>query len=377
MLSFKQLWPAALGPALLLSSLLLFLGACQNLPQQKLRSALPTQTLQGFAQNSAPRIFPNVPVPPQNPLTQAKVELGFRLFFEPRLSANNQMSCASCHQPQRGFSNAEPNAAGVTGQRGHRNVPTIYTTAWYKTQFWDGRSASLEEQALGPIENPIEMNEKLENVVRKLGELPYYRSKFQQTFGTAITPQGIAQALASFERALSQKPTPYDRFIDGDINALTPSQERGMIIFGRQAHCATCHKGLQSTDNKFHNLGVGMNQPKPDLGRFEVTRLAEDTGAFRTPSLRNVELTGPYMHDGSLRSLEEVIEFYVQGGIPNPYLSNEMNPLNLSGEDKADLLAFLKSLTAGDNLKEIASLPGVQLPGERLPPALLSVRGSR
>jgi cytochrome c peroxidase len=117
-----------------------------------------------------------------------------------------------------------------------------------------------------------------------------------------------------------------------------------------------------------------MNQPKPDLGRFEVTRLAEDTGAFRTPSLRNIELTGPYMHDGSLRSLEEVIEFYAQGGIPNPYLSNEMNPLNLSGEDKADLLAFLKSLTAGDNLKEIASLPGVQLPGERLSPALLSLR---
>lgn len=360
-MSFKRLLP---------TFLLLFAG-CQSPSLQNRQPAAPLQT---FAQTARPRLFPNVPVPPQNPLTQAKVELGFRLFFEPRLSANNQMSCATCHQPQRGFSNGEANAAGVNGQRGHRNVPTIYTTAWYKSQFWDGRAASLEEQALGPIENPIEMNEKLANVVRKLEQVPYYRSKFQQTFGSGITPEGIAQALASFERALSQKPTPYDRYIDGDMSALTPAQERGMVIFGRQAHCATCHKGLQSTDNKFHNLGVGMNKPNPDRGRFEVTRLPEDTGAFRTPSLRNIELTGPYMHDGSLRSLEEVIEFYAQGGIPNPYLSNEMNPLNLSPEDKADLLAFLKALTAGDNLKEIAQLPGVQLAGERLPPALLALR---
>jgi cytochrome c peroxidase len=336
---------------------LLFLAGCQSLP---LRGASPSASVQVFAQNSPKLLFPEVPVPPQNPLTQAKIELGFRLFFEPRLSANNQMSCATCHQPTRGFSNAQANALGVTGLRGKRNVPTIYTTAWYTSQFWDGRAASLEEQALGPIENPIEMNEILPNVIRKLSEMPYYRNKFQQTFGTAITAQGIAQALASFERALSLKPNAYDLYREGDFNALTPAQERGMVIFGRQAHCTTCHKGVQTTDNKFHNLGVGMNQANPDLGRYEVTRQTEDRGAFRTPSLRNISATGPYMHDGSIKTLAEVIEFYDRGGIANPNLSLEMNPLNLTPEDKSDLLAFLNALTAPDNLKEIANLPGVR-----------------
>ena len=147
-----------------------------------------------------------------------------------------------------------------------------------------------------------------------------------------------------------------------------------MILFGRQAHCATCHKGRKMTDNKFHNLGVGMNQPQPDPGRFGVTHQVEDTGAFRTPSLHNLSQTGPYMHDGSLRTLEEVIDFYDRGGIANPYLSPEMNPLDLSPQDKQDLLAFLRVLTTSDNLREIAALPGVQLPGERTPEPLLRLR---
>lgn len=319
-------------------------------------------------------LLSEVPVPPGNPITQAKVELGFRLFFEPRLSADNRMSCATCHQPRRGFSNGEATAAGVTGQRGHRNTPTIYQTAIYPSLFWDGRSPSLEDQALGPIQNPVEMNENLPHVVRKLSEVPYYRIKFQQTFGTPVTASGMAQALASFERALSLKPSAYDRYLDGQMDALTPQQERGMVLFGRRAHCATCHKGVQFTDKKFHNLGVGMDRPRPDLGRFEVTRNPEDTGAFKTPSLRNITQTGPYMHDGSLRDLEAVIDFYDRGGIVNPYLSREMNPLDLSAEEKSDLLAFLQALTSEDNLREIAALPGVKLPTEQLPEVLLQLR---
>ncbi|PIQ29233.1 cytochrome-c peroxidase [bacterium (Candidatus Blackallbacteria) CG17_big_fil_post_rev_8_21_14_2_50_48_46] len=349
------------------------LTACQAQP---LISSSPSKAmLRAASLHALPRtLFPEVPVPPGNPITQAKVELGFRLFFEPLLSANNKMSCASCHQPQRGFSNGQANAAGVNGQRGNRNVPSIYANAFYSSLFWDGRSPSLEDQALGPIQNPIEMNESLENVVKKLSGHPYYRAKFQQTFGTPVTPQGIGMALASFERALNLQPSVYDRYLQGDIDALSPAQERGMVLFGRQAHCATCHKGVQTSDNKFHNLGVGMNLPQPDLGRFNVTHNSEDRGAFRTPSLRNITRTGPYMHDGSLRSLEEVIDFYDKGGIPNPTLSNEMNPLNLAPEDKADLLAFLEALTSEDNLREIAALPGIQMPAERLPETIARLR---
>lgn len=361
----KKIWP-----------LFLLLPACQlkTLGPGQLNSSAVLASARTAPIAPAQSVFSELPIPPGNPLTQAKVELGFRLFFEPRLSANHRMSCATCHQPRRGFSNGEPTATGVTGQRGQRNTPTIYLAGIYPELFWDGRARSLEEQALGPIQNPLEMNESLPNVVRKLSEVPYYRVKFQQTFGTPVTAQGIAQALASFERALRLKPSAYDRYLDGQMDALTPQQERGMILFGRRAHCATCHKGIQLTDKKFHNLGVGMDQPRPDRGRFEVTRHPEDTGAFKTPSLRNITQTGPYMHDGSLPTLEAVIDFYDRGGIPNPYLSQEMNPLGLSAEEKSDLLAFLQALTSADNLREIAALPGIKLPGEQLPDEIQRLR---
>lgn len=304
-----------------------------------------------------------------------KVGLGLRLFFEPRLSANNRMSCASCHQPNKGFSNGEPNALGVTGQRGARNVPSIYGMKGYHSFFWDGRAQTLEEQALGPIQNPIEMNETLDNVVRKLESQPYYHNRFREVFGTGVSAQGIAEALVAFERALTLKPSPYERFMNGEVDALNESQLNGMTLFGRQAHCATCHSGLQFTDNKFHNLGVGYDRPNPDPGRFAVTQDPQDRGAFRTASLHQLSRTGPYMHDGSLRSLEEVIDYYDRGGIANPNLSLEMGPLNLLPEEKADLLAFLHALESpGDNLQELAHLPGVTQPGEA-PPAFLQTLG--
>lgn len=303
-----------------------------------------------------------------------EVALGLRLFFEPKLSAGNRQSCASCHQPGRGFSNGEPNAAGVNGQRGNRNVPSIYGMKDYKTFFWDGRAASLEEQALGPIQNPIEMNESLENVVRKLEATPYYRSRFREVYGTPVTPNGIARALASFERAVTLKPSAYDRFLNGDGEALNPRELNGMGLFGRTAHCATCHKGVLFTDNKFHNIGVGFDRPNPDPGRMTVTGNPEDHGAFRTPSLKQLSQTGPYMHDGSQRTLEEVIDYYDRGGNANPNLSMEMGPLNLTPRDKADLIAFMRALQSpGDNLKELAQLPGVTAPGEPVPPLLATI----
>ncbi|MEZ0371933.1 MAG: cytochrome-c peroxidase [Candidatus Sericytochromatia bacterium] len=307
---------------------------------------------------------------------QGEVSLGLRLFFEPKLSANNAMSCASCHQPGRGFSNAEPNALGVTGQRGNRNVPTVYGMDSYTSFFWDGRAATLEAQALGPIQNPIEMNETLERAVAKLEATPYYRARFREVFGTPVTADGIARAIAGFERALALKPSRYDRFVNGDMDALNQTEINGMGLFGRQAHCSTCHKGVGFTDNKFHNIGVGFDRPNPDPGRQAVSGDPADFGAFRTPSLHQLSQTGPYMHDGSQRTLEEVMDYYDKGGHPNPNLSQEMNPLHLSPKQKAELVAFMHALQSpGDNLKELAQLPGVTLPGEPVPPVLRAARG--
>lgn len=329
--------------------------------------SLQNNLAQNLTRLNAPRItWPDVPVPADNPLTQAKVELGLRLFFEPRLSSRNTLSCATCHQPGKGFSNGEPTAAGVDGIRGGRNTPTIYTTGHHKTLFWDGRAATLEEQALGPIQNPIEMNESLANVIRKLGEIPYYPQKFRQAFGTEITAAGMAQALASFERALALSPSPYDRFQNGEDTALNESQKRGLELFSRRAHCMTCHKGTSFTDSKFHNLGVGIQQANPDVGRFQVTQQPEDWGAFKTPPLRNIAQSGPYMHDGSLKTLEAVVDYYDRGGNDNPHLDREMRPLNLTPTDKQDLVNFMRVLSSRDNLKELSQLPGVRLANEKI-----------
>ncbi|MNY09164.1 Cytochrome c551 peroxidase precursor [compost metagenome] len=304
----------------------------------------------------AQRVF----VPADNPMTQAKIELGFRLWFEPRLSGNNKMNCATCHDHTKGFSNAERTAAGITGARGDRNVPTIYGIANNPFQFWDGRAKSLEEQALGPIENPIEMNAKLPDVIRKLETMEYYPRKFKEAFGTGVTADGIAKALATFERALTVEPTPFERYARGEQDAMSESAIRGAQIFhSPKGRCIACHSGPDLTDGQFHNLGVGLDRPNPDVGRYAVTKNEADWGAFKTPTLRNVALTAPYMHDGSLSTLEEVVAFYNKGGIPSANQDPRIGPLNLSEQDQKDLVAFLRALTSKDNLKEMGKLPGI------------------
>jgi len=307
--------------------------------------------------------FDKIHAPPENPVTQGKVELGFRLWFEPRLSANQRMTCATCHHHMKGYSNAEPNAAGVTGARGDRNVPTIYGAMYQRQSFWDGRAQHLEAQALGPIENPIEMNESIPNVLNKLNQVPYYRQKFQEVFGGPPSALGMAQALASFERAVLMAPTPFERFQQGDAQALSPAQIRGMELFhSPRTRCSECHQGPALSDGLFHNLGVGMDRPNPDLGRYNVTQMPWDRGAFKTPTLLNIAKSAPYMHDGSLASLEDVLEFYDEGGRPNPNQDPRIVPLNLSEREEADLLAFLHSLSAPDNLRTLGRLPGIRLP---------------
>lgn len=306
--------------------------------------------------------FSEIPAPPDNPVTQGKVELGFRLWFEPRLSANNKMTCGTCHSHMSGFSNGEANAIGVVGQRGKRNVPTTYGSAYIHASFWDGRAKNLEEQALMPIQDPIEMNESLPNVIRKLGEVEYYRWKFQEVFGTDITPEGMGKALASFQRALTLAPTPYEQYEQGNPNALNPEQQQGMAIFFGKGRCFTCHRGPALTNQTFANIGIGMDQAEPDLGRYNVTKMEWDRGAFKIPTLLNVAKTAPYMHDGSLSTLAQVIEHYDKGGIPNDNLDPRIGPLRLSPQEKIALEKFLLAFSAEDNFRVLNKLPGIWAP---------------
>ena len=281
-------------------------------------------------------------VPADNPLTKAKIELGKQLYFDKRLSSDNTVSCASCHDPNKGWSNDEAFATGVDGQMGGRSAPTIINSAYFPLQFWDGRAKGLEGQALGPIANPIEMNLPIDKAVEKLSEISGYRKQFKKVFKSDVTADGIAKAIASFERTVLSGDAPYDRFKAGDESALSPAAKRGMDLFFNKAKCSACHKGHSFTDLAFHNIGVGYDKDNPDPGRFAVTNQEGDRGRFKTPPLRDIHTSAPFMHDGSVKTLKEVVEFYNKGGIKNPQLDEEMKPLKLTEEEIADIVIFMK-----------------------------------
>jgi cytochrome c peroxidase len=304
---------------------------------------LATPAAQGQGRAQAAR--PPVTIPADNPQTAAKVALGAKLYFDPRLSADGTVSCATCHDPATAWANHGARDTGIHKQVGGRNSGTILDSAYMKYQFWDGRAATLEEQALGPIQNPIEMGETLDHVVAKLNSLAAYRAEFRQVFGTDVTSDGIAKAIAAFERTVVTGPSPYDRYLAGDSTALSPAATRGLQVFRGKALCAACHSGAMLSDQSFHNLGVGMAGAKPDSGREAVTHDPKDRGKFKTPSLRNVALTWPYLHDGSARSLDDVIALYAKGGVANPNLDPKMMPLRLTPGEREDLRVFLESLT--------------------------------
>ncbi|MGE5446640.1 MAG: cytochrome-c peroxidase [Ignavibacteriales bacterium] len=291
-----------------------------------------------------------IEIPKDNPLTKEKIALGGKLYFDPRLSANGTVSCASCHNPKLAFTDGQKASLGIRGQIGRRSAPTIINRVFGKTQFWDGRASSLEEQAKGPMINPIEMgNRDYDEVVKRLRNIKGYREGFKKAFGTEeFTIEHIAEAIASFERTVVSGNSPFDKFESGgDEKAVSESAKRGLDIFRDKGRCSECHAGFNFTDEKFHNTGAEMDKPNPDLGRYEITKKEEDRGAFKTPTLREIARTGPYMHDGSLKTLEEVVEFYDKGGIKNPNLDKEMKPLNLTDEEKRDLVEFLKTLNEG------------------------------
>ncbi len=317
-------------------------------------------------------------IPEDNPLTIGKVELGKRLYFDKRLSADDTVSCATCHDPEKGFADGEIIAVGIKGQKGTRNSPTTLNTAFFDTQFWDGRALTLEEQAKLPLINPLEMGMLSHDaVVVKISDISEYRADFKSVFGTDnITIDYIVQAIASFERTLVSFNSPFDRFIAGEDTAISSSAMRGWELFQGKARCITCHEFNISypffTDNKFHNIGVAMKdkdfeklarragsvdadpsalaskEASSELGRYIVTREPKDIGAFKTSGLREIALTAPYMHDGSEPTLESVIEFYNKGGELNPNLDGGIRPLGLSEEEKKDLVEFMKALTSDD-----------------------------
>lgn len=295
-----------------------------------------------------------VPVPTENPLTAAKIELGKQLYFDKRLSRDNTVACASCHDPKLGWSNGTAFATGVRGQVGGRSAPTIINAAYADLQFWDGRAHRLEGQALGPIQNPIEMDLTLDEAVARLNKIAGYREQFQKVFGTDVTTDGMAKAIASFERTVLSGNAPYDRFKAGDKTALSESAQKGMKVFFGKGHCSACHVGANFSDQAFHNLGVGFDKEKPDLGRAEVTKVEGDKGAFKTPTLREIARTAPYMHDGRFKTLEEVVDYYDKGCHQNPQLDEEIFELKLTPAEKADLVTFLKEGLASPEYPDIA-----------------------
>jgi len=324
----------------------------------------------------------------KNPLTRAKIELGRQLYFDKRLSADSTVSCASCHDPSMGYSAHTKTGVGIRGQLGGRNSPVSFNRILTGAQFWDGRADSLEAQAVGPIQNPIEMGFTHEGVVKRLRELPVYKKQFDKIFGE-LTIDHVGQAIAAFERAIVTSPSPYDYYeqmkafagLDAEdiaddpelakryaaakaaVEAHPMSEEakRGReIFFTEKGNCTACHVGANLADEKFHNIGIGMQADKPDLGRVAISKDPKDTGAFKTPTVRNVALTAPYMHDGSIATLEEVVEWYDRGGHPNPSLSEKIRPLRLSAQDKADLVAFMQACTSPTPPVQIDRLPADQ-----------------
>lgn len=285
---------------------------------------------------------------------QAEVAIGIRLFFDPRLSRDGKTSCGTCHIHSFGFAQPSAVSTGVSGRTGTRNAPTVLGAKAVKSLFWDGRAHSLEEQALGPIQNPVEMDMTLPEIEQKLQGVAMYERLFKQAYGGPVSRDKIAKALAGFERALAFTPSTYEKWAAGD-GELSPAAQRGLEVFTRKGRCTNCHFGPDLSDRGFHNTGWGLDQPNPDLGRYVVTHNAAERGAFRTPPLRNAALTAPYFHDGRAKTLEEVVDFYDRGGLDNDNLDPMLQPLELSAAEKRDLVAFLKTLDAGHNLKEIAA----------------------
>jgi cytochrome c peroxidase len=366
----------------------------------------PVQTSSRFAlPKGLPEALWRKSIPRNNPLTEPKIHLGEALYFDKRLSLDGTVSCASCHDPANAFTDHEPVATGVAGRKGVRNAPTVLNSVFNPLEFWDGRASSLEEQAKQPLINPLEMGmPDHQAVTRRVSSIPQYREEFHRVFGReGITIDTIVKTIAAFERTQLSGNSPFDRFLAGDKDAISPSQRSGWELFKGKAHCIDCHTFSASspffTDFKFHNTGVALRgrrfqefsssaseikNTKPsdvmalstlahsdrfsDLGRFLVTREPKELGAFKTPTLRDIELTTPYMHDGSEKTLLDVVRLYNKGGEPNPNLDRLMKPLHLTDHEIGDLVEFMRALTSDDVLRQTQRVAPQNRSAVALPP---------
>jgi cytochrome c peroxidase len=367
----------------------LILG-CERSAKKESSKQPPTSEADSFAQPKplqqlgVPVELTREAIPPDNPQTPEKISLGQRLFFERRLSVDGTVSCSTCHDPQLAFTDRKPLSVGIKGRVGQRNAPTILNALYNKTQFWDGRVNTLEEQAANPIVNAFEMGHpNLDAAVAQIASVEEYQQAFQRVFGRPPNGPDLLRAIASYERTQLSFDSPFDRFSAGDNNAIDASAKRGWELFNTQARCNKCHALMETqrdvtvfTDNDFHNIGIGIirhnvvalarqaeqliksgdtaaidraaiQTDMSALGRFLITKQEKDTASFKTPDIRNVLVTGPYFHDGSQETLWDVMDHYNKGdGLHNPWLDEDMQPLALTETDIDDLVAFLASLTS-------------------------------
>jgi cytochrome c peroxidase len=294
-------------------------------------------------------------------MTDDKILLGKQLYFDTRLSADNTISCATCHDPSKGWSDDGPTSKGIKGQFGGRRAPPVSNAAYIPLQFWDGRAPSLEEQAKGPIQNPVEMGNTHEVMISTLANLSGYVEAFKKVYGDLpLTVDMIADAIATFERTVVTTDSPFDRFVKGDEKSMTKQEKQGLEVFNGKGHCTSCHWGANFTDGRFHNLGVKPKDSKnPDVGRFAVTKNKKDMGAFKTPTIRDVGLRAPYLHDGSEKSLRTLVEFYDKGGNDDPNLDPLIVPLGLTNDEIDALVAFMKHAMTSLN-PEVANVKPLQ-----------------
>src|SRR5437867_5241673 len=392
----KKIWLALLACLAVLMILLIitYAGAANTLStktaaQPPIPKAGPLAQPRSLQQVGLPADQTRAVIPPDNPQTPEKIALGQKLFFDGRLSADGTVACASCHNPERAFTDGKPMSVGIQGRVGQRNAPTILNALYNKTQFWDGRAKTLEDQAALPIVNSIEMGQpNLNAAVTRIAAVDEYQKAFSRLFGRPVGGLDLLRAIASHERTLVSFNSPFDRFIAGDKNAIDAAAQRGWDLFNTRARCNKCHALTETkrdatvfTDNDFHNIGIGIirhnvvalarqaeqlinsgdtsaidraaiQTDMSALGRFLITKKEKDIASFKTPDIRNVLVTGPYFHDGSQETLWDVIDHYNKGdGLQNPYLDEDIQPLALTESEIDDLVAFLASLTSA-NYKE-------------------------
>lgn len=319
-------------------ALVALLVGCRHPEQQELLEPDRPFALQ------LPAGFPPIPEPSENMLTEARVQLGKALFFDKRLSREGRVSCASCHFPERAFSDTLPLSLGVDGLPGLRNSPPLINLAWHGAYFRDGGVPTLEQQAIAPVHDPLEMDFSITRAAADLRHQEPYAMLSQRAYGKPLDAWVLTRALAAYQRTLVSGWSRYDRHLQGDAGALNESERRGLELFRSAAlNCTACHGGFDLSDHAYHNLG--QYEAYADPGRERITLNPADNGKFKTPTLRNIALTAPYMHDGSMATLEEVIDFLATGGLPHPNRDTEMRSFALSPQDKADLIAFLRALT--------------------------------